>query len=77
MYNRYVDGLDNWQSRDAGMYAQMGQQSGRAWLSEICTMMERLLLSEAGGNAVSLAQGESRSLTQMHWPITVKGPPTG
>jgi uncharacterized peroxidase-related enzyme len=26
MYNRYVDGLDTWQPRDAGMYAQMGQQ---------------------------------------------------
>ena len=25
MYNRYVDGLDTWQPRDAGMYAQMGQ----------------------------------------------------
>jgi alkylhydroperoxidase family enzyme len=25
MYNRYVDGLDSWQPRDAGMYAQMGQ----------------------------------------------------
>jgi len=24
MYNRYVDGLDTWQPRDAGMYAQMG-----------------------------------------------------
>jgi len=26
MYNRYVDGLDTWQPRDTGMYAQMGQQ---------------------------------------------------
>jgi alkylhydroperoxidase family enzyme len=25
MYNRYVDGLDSWQPRNAGMYAQMGQ----------------------------------------------------
>ena len=25
MYNRYVDGLDTLQPRDAGMYAQMGQ----------------------------------------------------
>jgi hypothetical protein len=25
MYNRYVDGLDTWQPRDAGMYAQMDQ----------------------------------------------------
>ena len=25
MYNRYVDGLDTWQPRDASMYAQMGQ----------------------------------------------------
>lgn len=25
MYNRYVDGLDFWQPRDSGMYAQMGQ----------------------------------------------------
>jgi uncharacterized peroxidase-related enzyme len=25
MYNRYVDGLDSWQPRDPGMYAQMGQ----------------------------------------------------
>jgi uncharacterized peroxidase-related enzyme len=25
MYNRYVDGLDTWQPRDATMYAQMGQ----------------------------------------------------
>lgn len=25
MYNRYVDGLDTWQPRDTGMYAQMGQ----------------------------------------------------
>ncbi len=25
MYNRYVDGLDTWQPRDAGMYVQMGQ----------------------------------------------------
>jgi alkylhydroperoxidase family enzyme len=25
MYNRYVDGLDTWQPRDACMYAQMGQ----------------------------------------------------
>jgi uncharacterized peroxidase-related enzyme len=25
MYNRYVDGLDTWQPRDAGMYAQMGE----------------------------------------------------
>jgi len=25
MYNRYVDGLDTWQPRDAGMYAQMGR----------------------------------------------------
>lgn len=25
MYNRYVDGLDTWQPKDAGMYAQMGQ----------------------------------------------------
>jgi uncharacterized peroxidase-related enzyme len=25
MYNRYLDGLDTWQPRDAGMYAQMGQ----------------------------------------------------
>src|ERR1700761_2469527 len=25
MYNRYVDGLDTWQPRDAGMYAQMGK----------------------------------------------------
>jgi uncharacterized peroxidase-related enzyme len=25
MYNRYVDGLDTWQPRDAGMYSQMGQ----------------------------------------------------
>jgi uncharacterized peroxidase-related enzyme len=25
MYNRYVDGLDSWQPRDDGMYAQMGQ----------------------------------------------------
>jgi uncharacterized peroxidase-related enzyme len=25
MYNRYVDGLDSWQPRDAGMYAKMGQ----------------------------------------------------
>jgi uncharacterized peroxidase-related enzyme len=24
MYNRYVDGLDTWQPRDDGMYAQMG-----------------------------------------------------
>ncbi len=27
MYNRYVDGLDSWQPRDDGMYAQMGQHS--------------------------------------------------
>ncbi len=25
MYNRYVDGLDTWQPRENGMYAQMGQ----------------------------------------------------
>jgi len=25
MYNRYVDGLDTWQPRESGMYAQMGQ----------------------------------------------------
>ena len=25
MYNRYVDGLDSWQPRDDGMYAEMGQ----------------------------------------------------
>lgn len=25
MYNRYVDGLDTWQPRETGMYAQMGQ----------------------------------------------------
>jgi uncharacterized peroxidase-related enzyme len=25
MYNRYVDGLDFWQPRDAGMYTQMGR----------------------------------------------------
>lgn len=25
MYNRYVDGLDTWQPRDTGTYAQMGQ----------------------------------------------------
>lgn len=25
MYNRYVDGLDTWQPRDAGLYAPMGQ----------------------------------------------------
>jgi uncharacterized peroxidase-related enzyme len=25
MYNRYVDGIDTWQPRDAGMYAQMDQ----------------------------------------------------
>ena len=25
MYNRYVDGLDSWQPRDDGMYAQMGK----------------------------------------------------
>ncbi|HEV2322452.1 MAG TPA: peroxidase-related enzyme [Terracidiphilus sp.] len=25
MYNRYVDGLNTWQPRDPGMYAQMGQ----------------------------------------------------
>ena len=25
MYNRYVDGLDTWQPRDADMYSQMGQ----------------------------------------------------
>ena len=25
MYNRYVDGLDTWQPRDSGMYAQMGR----------------------------------------------------
>lgn len=25
MYNRYVDGLDTWQPRDDGMYAQMGR----------------------------------------------------
>ncbi|HEX8711315.1 MAG TPA: peroxidase-related enzyme [Terracidiphilus sp.] len=25
MYNRYVDGLDTWQPREKGMYAQMGQ----------------------------------------------------
>jgi len=25
MYNRYVDGLNTWQPRDSGMYAQMGQ----------------------------------------------------
>ncbi len=25
MYNRYVDGLDSWQPRDASMYAQMGK----------------------------------------------------
>lgn len=26
MYNRYVDGLDTWQPREDGMYAQMGKQ---------------------------------------------------
>jgi uncharacterized peroxidase-related enzyme len=26
MYNRYVDGLNTWQPRENGMYAQMGQQ---------------------------------------------------
>lgn len=25
MYNRYVDGLNTWQPRDAGMYAEMGK----------------------------------------------------
>ncbi len=25
MYNRYVDGLDTWQPRDAGMYSEMGK----------------------------------------------------
>lgn len=25
VYNRYVDSLDSWQPRNAGMYAQMGQ----------------------------------------------------
>lgn len=25
MYNRYVDGLDTWQPRDPGMYAEMGK----------------------------------------------------
>lgn len=25
MYNRYVDGLDTWQPRDEGMYAEMGK----------------------------------------------------
>lgn len=25
MYNRYVDGLDTWQPRDEGMYAEMGR----------------------------------------------------
>ncbi len=33
MYNRYVDGLDTWQPRDAGMYAQMGQHlAGHGYL---------------------------------------------
>lgn len=26
MFNRYVDGLDTWQPKDAGMYAVMGEQ---------------------------------------------------
>jgi hypothetical protein len=25
MYKRYVDDLDTWQPKDAGMYGQMGQ----------------------------------------------------
>jgi hypothetical protein len=25
MYNRYVDGLNTWQPRDHGMYAEMGK----------------------------------------------------
>jgi hypothetical protein len=41
-------------------------------------MMEHLLFYPEPEAMLSLSlRGESRSLTQMHWPITVKSQPKG
>jgi hypothetical protein len=69
-----VDGLDTWQPRDAGMYAQVGQHLAEHGYLNLHDD-GALALIGAGGNAVSVAQGESRSLTQMHWSITVNSQP--
>jgi len=70
MYNRYVDGLDTWQPRDASMYAQMGQHLAEHGYLKFHDDGAFALIRSRRQCCLRLRARSHRVLRKVHWPIT-------